>query len=442
MEEVASVGIWAMAVADFKANIWLYLSMPLTSGIIGFVTNVVAIKMMFYPLNFIGIKPPFLGWQGIIPRKAGKMASIACDTLVPRLITEREIFDRLDPNRVATEIEKPILALVDNLMEEIMREYEPTLWETLPLSVRNLIIKRIQDDAPEVVAQVMDEIRNNIETVFDLKDMVVTTLVRDRALINTIFQETGKQEFKFIGNSGFYFGFLFGIAQMIGWMFYKADWQLPAFGLVVGWATNYIALKMIFRPHTPWRMGPMRIHGLFFKRQKEISRDYARLIADEIVTPSNIIEAVLKGPYADRVFSMIAKHVKRTIDEQSGIARPFVAWTVGTKRYISMKDAAVGRIVAQLPQTVRAIDNYAKEAMDLSNTLASRLEVLPPMQFEGMLRPAFAEDEWILIAVGAALGFLVGVGQVVAFTLLATTPEVAGLMQGTLSTAAAVAGAG
>ncbi len=418
MEEAAQLGFFAAAMADFRANLWLYLSMPITSGIVGYVTNVLAIKMMFYPLEFLG-KPPLLGWQGIIPRKAGKMASIACDTLVPRLITEREIFDRLDPNRVANEIEKPILALVDNLMEEIMREYEPTLWETLPITVRNIIIRRIQNDAPEVVEQVMLEIRNNIETVFDLKDMVVTTLIRDKALINTIFQETGKQEFKFIGHSGFYFGFLFGLLQMIGWTFYKADFQLPLFGLLVGWATNYIALEMIFRPHIPMRIGPMLIHGLFFKRQKEISRDYARLIADEIVTPSNIIEAVLKGPYADRVFNMIAKHIKRTIDEQSGMARPFVAWTVGTKRYIAMKDAAVGRIVKQLPETVRAIDNYAKDAMDLGNILASRLEVLPPPEFEGMLRPAFKEDEWILIAVGAALGFFVGVGQVIAFKMLA-----------------------
>lgn len=433
MEDAATIGLWAMAVADFKANTWLFLSMPFTSGVIGYVTNVIAIKMMFYPLNFWGIKPPYLGWQGIIPRKAGKMASIACDTLVPRLITEREIFDRLDPNRVAAEIEKPILALVDQLMEQIMVEYEPTLWESLPQAMRNLIIKRIQDDAPDVVAEIMREIRNNIETVFDLKDMVVTTLIRDRTLINTIFQETGKQEFRFIGNSGFYFGFLFGIFQMIGWMFYKADWQLPFFGLIVGYATNWIALEMIFRPLHPKRIGPMMVHGLFFKRQKEISYDYARLIADQIVTPSNIIEAVLKGPYADRVFTMMAKHIKRTIDDQSGIAKPFVAWTVGTRRYIEMKETAVERIVAKLPETVRAIDAYAKEAMDLADTLAKRLEVLPAPEFEGMLRPAFKEDEWILIAVGAALGFLVGLGQVTVFTLFGNEPEVARTAMQTLA---------
>ena len=407
--------------ADFQLNMWLYLSMPFTSGIVGYVTNVIAIKMMFHPLEFFGIKPPYLGWQGIVPRKCAKMAGIACDTIVPRLISEREIFDRLDPRRVAEEIEKPILALVDQITDEVMREYEPTLWETLPASLKELIIRRVQDDAPEVVAQIMNQIKENITTVFDLKDMVVTTLVRDKALINKIFLETGKDEFRFIGHSGFYFGFLFGIFQMIGWTFYKSDWQLPLFGLIVGYATNWIALEMIFRPQTPLRVGPMVLHGLFFKRQKEVSRDYARLIADEIVTPSHIIEAVLKGPYADRVFNMIAKNIKRVIDDQSGLARPFVAWTVGTKRYIAMKEKAVTRLVDFLPETVRHVDKYAKEVMDIQNTLASRLEVLPAPEFEGMLRPAFKEDEWILIAVGAALGFLVGVGQVIVFKIFANT---------------------
>lgn len=401
--------------ADFQANWFLYLTMPITCGIVGYITNIVALKMMFLPLEFVG-KPPLLGWQGIVPRKAGKMASIAVDTIVPRLVTEREIFDRLDPHRVAEEIEGPMLELVSHMTEEIMTEFEPGIWETLPRSAQDLIIRRIQADAPEAVEEVMKDLRTDIENVFDLKDMVITTLVRDKALINRIFQETGREEFRFIAASGLYFGAMFGVLQMIGWLFYQAPWQLPAFGLVVGYLTNVVALRMIFQPQAPMRFGPWKLHGLFHKRQKEVSRDYARLIADEIVTPSNIIEAVLKGPYSDRVFMMIARHVKRVIDEQSGIARPFVAWTVGTRQYVRMKEAAVEHLVAKLPETIRSVDNYAKEAMDLANTLSTQLEVLPPPEFEEMLRPAFKEDEWILIAVGAALGACVGVGQLILFS--------------------------
>ncbi len=411
-----------MAWADFQANIWLYLSMPITSGLVGYVTNVLAIKMMFYPLEFVGIRPPWLGWQGIVPRKAGKMASIATDTIVPRLVSEQEIFDRLDPQRVADEIEQPLTAAIDQIFEEVMQEYEPTLWESMPLMLRDRIKKRVREEAPEVVADVMTEIRNNIHEVFDLKDMVVTTLMRDKALINRVFLETGQAEFRFIGQCGFYFGFLFGLVQMVGWTLYKADWQLPLFGLLVGYATNWIALRMIFRPQQPMRVLGLTFQGLFHKRQKEVARDYSRLIAEEIVTPSHIIEAVLKGPYADRVFEMIARNVKRSIDEQAGIARPLLAWTVGTRKYIEMKNAAVRRIVERLPQTARHMDAYAKEAMAIQEVLSERLERLPPDEFEDMLRPAFREDEWMLIAVGAALGFLVGFGQLLLFKAVSVVP--------------------
>jgi hypothetical protein len=43
----------AQVIADFQANMWLYISIPFISGIIGYVTKVVAIKMMFAPMDFL-----------------------------------------------------------------------------------------------------------------------------------------------------------------------------------------------------------------------------------------------------------------------------------------------------------------------------------------------------------------------------------------------------
>ena len=37
---------------------------------------------------------------------------------------------------------------------------------------------------------------------------------------------------------------------------------------------------------------------------------------------------------------------------------------------------------------------------------------LTPIEYEGLLRPAFRQDEWKLIAVGGIIGFLVGELQV------------------------------
>ena len=94
--------------ADVQANWFLYASMPLVAAAIGYGTKIAAIYMMFRPLRFIGLKPPYLGWQGIVPRNAERMASIACDTPTARLLKPEELFERLDPLRVAMAIDQPL----------------------------------------------------------------------------------------------------------------------------------------------------------------------------------------------------------------------------------------------------------------------------------------------------------------------------------------------
>ena len=392
---------------------WKYLSMPVISAVVGYVTNVIAIRMMFHPVEFRGVFKPYLGWQGIVPRKASKMTGIAVDTITESLITEAEIFGRLDPERVAAELEAPLVALTDDITDTVMRRHYPTLWESTPQVVRSQVKRRMRAQAPAMVRDIMNEVRTNVRYMFDLKGMITRVLVREKNLLNRIFLETGRDEFIFIGRSGAYFGFAFGLVQMLIWMFFQAWWLLPLFGLLVGWATNWLALKMIFNPKNPIRIGPFAVQGLFFKRQQEVAADYGSLVASQILTPQNILEEILNGPYAEKLFALMRREVQQAIDNSTRYARPVVTWTLGSEDYERIKAEAVHEVVTRMPETLLHVTGYAHDAMAIQDTLVTRLQQLTPLQFEGMLRPAFEEDEWILIAVGAALGLAVGWFQLI-----------------------------
>lgn len=412
---------WSEIVPYVKDNWILLATMPFVAAGIGFVTKIVAIRMMFQPIEFVGIKPPFLGWQGIVPRKAATMASIACDTMTTKLIKPEDIFNKLDPERIAQEVEKPLLAAVEDITREVGSHYAPGLWESAPERVKNMIIHRIQDEAPGIVRDIMVDIRENIDSVFDLKDMVVSNLLRDKPLLNRIFLEAGHGEFRFIRNSGAFFGFAIGIVQAVTWTLTLSPLVMPVFGLFTGWFTDWLALKMVFNPKQPKRyLWLFTWQGLFLKRRKEVSKEYGRLIAKEIVTPKNIIDAVLRGPLSDRLFNMVQKQVQKVVDEQSGIAKPFVVFAVGSGKYQRMKHTVTEEIMKQLPSTLQHMEAYAGDAMDLENTLSSKMTELTVEEFENLLHPAFQQDEWILIAVGACLGFIVGELQVVIMEHLAT----------------------
>lgn len=399
-------------VDDFVQNWPLYSSIPIVAALIGYLTKLVAIRMMFRPLEFVGIKP-FLGWQGIVPKRAARMASIACDTMTQQLIRPAEIVDRLDAERIAKEIEKPLLAAVEEIVREVAAEYQPGLWESLPHRVQRLVISRVQAEAPRMVGTVMDSIKSDVDDVFDLKDMVVTSLVKDKDLLNRIFQEAGHKEFQFIARSGLYFGAVIGVVQMVVWILFKLPIIMPLFGLFIGWFTDWLALKMIFHPRYPVRyFGMFEWQGLFLKRRAEVSEAYAGLIAKEIITPHNVIEAVLRGPLSDKVLGLIQRQVDQELSKQASIAKPLVVLAVGSKRYQDMKLGISEQIMRRLPDTMRYVEDYAEDAMDIRNVLVEKMKDLDEEEFEGLLRPAFQQDEWILIATGAVLGAAVGELQV------------------------------
>ncbi|WP_410618281.1 DUF445 domain-containing protein [Amycolatopsis sp. cmx-8-4] len=402
-------------VADFAQHWPLYVSIPIVAALIGYGTKLVAIRMMFQPVEFIGIKP-FFGWQGIVPKRAARMASIACDTMTEQLIKPAEVVARLDAGRIAKEIEKPLLAGVEDIVREVAGHYQPGLWESLPVRVQQLVIERVQHESPRMVAAVLDLIKSDVDSVFDLKGMVVTSLVKDKRLLNRIFQEAGAQEFKFIARSGLVFGGAIGVIQMIAWVLFKFPLIMPVFGLFTGWFTDWLALRMIFFPIEPKKYFGVEWQGLFLKRRKEVAEAYGELIAKEIITPHNVIEAILHGPLSDRVLALI----QRQLDAELGrVARPLVVFAVGSRKYQDMKLSIAEQIMNRLPETMRYIEDYATDAMDIRNVLVTKMKELSPHEFERLLRPAFEQDEWILIATGAVLGFAVGEAQVLLLEHLA-----------------------
>jgi uncharacterized membrane protein YheB (UPF0754 family) len=402
--------------ADLGQHWPVYVSMPFVAAAIGYVTKRVAIEMMFRPVEFIGIKGTIIGWRGVLPHNAARMAAIATELLTNNLIDMREIFARLDPERVAKEVEGPLLHVVDDLTAEIIEQYQPGLWARLPDPARNLVLRQIRAEAPRLVTKIMAEIALDIDSVLDVNDMAITHLVQDKELLNRLIRDIAQPELNFIANCGIVFGFVLGVVQTVVWALTHAPLVMPLFGLGVGWFTDWLALKMIFFPRQQRRFfGLITWQGIFQKRRTEVARDYAKVVATEVLSTKRILTAILHGPRSDRLFALIQRDVEQAIDAQFSVAKPLVTLTVGTRRFQQIKLVAVAKAIERLPETLQFLEDYVTEALDVRNTIVDRMQKLTPLEFEMLLRPAFRQEEWKLIAVGAMIGFLVGEIQVFAF---------------------------
>jgi len=391
---------------------WEYASIPFVAAVIGWFTNWVAIVMTFKPLEFKGIRP-YLGWQGIIPSKAVKMATIFVDQTMYRLGTLREVFEVMGPGEIARHVARVVEGRLPRYADEVMFYTNPAVWERLPHAVKKMIYGRLLEEMPRRLHDLMHETAEKIEELLDLKHMLIERLDGDKDLLNRLFLEAGSAEFKFIVRSGFYFGFLFGLVQLGVWIVYPAWWVLPVFGAIVGYLTNWIALEMIFRPLHPRRFCGLTLHGLFLKRQKEVSAVWCRLVTTEILTLQRLFYAMLYGPRAERTEELIKKHILPLAERTVEGYREIIGLAVSDARWDEIR-LAIGHKAIEV--SADPFDHWpfnSERAEILEKELRGRMERLSPEQFQDLLRPCFQEDEMKLILAGAVLGLLAGIAQLV-----------------------------
>ncbi|HBY41954.1 MAG TPA: DUF445 domain-containing protein [Alteromonas sp.] len=395
---------------DWNLQTLSLLSIPLISALVGWSTNYLAVKMMFYPLKFVGI-PPVFGWQGLIPAKRKQMAEIEVELVLGKLLSVEELANRLEPEALTKAIEHRLHQVVRKIVNEVMESSAPTVWAALPVQGKNLVYRRIEDDIPYVVSKMVEDFQHNVNEILDIKELVVEQLVNSPELINEIFLRSGEKEFPFIVQSGFYFGFLFGLPTMALWYFYQAWWILPLGGLLVGYATNWIAIKIIFEPKQPIRFAGLTIQGMFLKRQTEVSRVYADIIEQKLINPKNITHMILHGSGSAQLLELIELHVNDAIERYVAIAQPYFALGVGSENYFKMKSMAVKRLFEDSDKYLYYAFDYANEALRVGDDLCERMQALSSEDFEGVLRPAYQQDEWKLIVTGAILGMAAGFAQ-------------------------------
>lgn len=399
---------------SFFLDHWLILaSMPVVAGFIGWITKVLAIEMVFKPIEFRGIGP--IGWQGQLPRRAAKFASQAAEIILDNIIEPRELVDRLDPHRVAEELDEVLVRTVDDLAREIIGER----WDRLPAAVRAPIVARARARAPEMVGNLLTAAKENIDELFQLSYIVTAELIRDKVLLNELVRGPMAPIMGFMKTFGLVFGTFVGFVQMVVFAFTESHLVIPLFGLAIGLVSDWLALQMLFHPKQPKRyLGVFRWYGMAFAYRDHFVREYGVLAAEKIFTPKVLLGALLDGPLADRLFVMVHDEVHAALDAELGLVEPLVPAAIGSARYTAMRDAVVAQAQAALPAAAERLEPYAAEAMDVERTLRETLGALSNEELEELLRPVFKDDEWLVVAVGGGLGFVVGELQVFLLTSL------------------------
>jgi uncharacterized membrane protein YheB (UPF0754 family) len=410
---------------------WVKLaSIPFFTGAVGWLINWSGLIMLFNPVQFHGRRIPGLyelskllprklqevpgimqggiGWQGIVPARAAKMGSIAVDKAIAKLGTAGEFFQELEPDKIAEQMVMMFEPRIPEIVDKTMTREQPGLWQNVPPQAKLAIYARVKQQLPGIMHSITDEIGLYIDQLLDPKLMVIDHFEQNPALVNKIFRDFGAKELKLMVNFGFLFGFLLGIPVAVITHFITAWWLLPLLGIVVGWTTNLLGMWVIFEPVEPRKIGPLKLHGLFLRRQDEAAEVYAQIIADDVITLENIGNFLLNGPRGDRTEQMLEEALGPAIDRAAGPLRGAVRVAVGAREYDTIT-AAFARESREHTLTPFQDPEFGRvQSEKIRVLIAERTKQLPPRDFVEMMRSAIKEDEWMLYLHGGVMGLAGG----------------------------------
>ena len=415
-----------------RPDFWAVLSIIPVTAFVTWAHVWMALKMVFYPLTFWGfhLGPLPVGWQGIVPRKAGRISGIITDNTLSKLGSLREFLDAMDPEDMARIIGEQVGFELEHLIDEMMIDRNAVLWENLPYSIKRRIYSQAHKQLPGILRELVTELTMNVESLVDMREMVVRQMEGDRRLMVNMFLKVGRKEINFIWHISALIGMFFGIFQMIVWFVVPWHWTVPFWAAVWGFLTNWIAIWMVFNPLEPhyirypqffartesrtfpWikpvipHIGTYNIQGAFMKRQDEVSDVFARVVTEDLITLKSIMTEMMYGGKKNKTRRIVKRHINEIME--TPIVRTSLQLSLGPKEYAKLKTDLIDRSIEITMVPVCDPAFNASRAQKIYQMFRDRIRELTPREFQNLLRPAFQEDEWILIVLGGVTGFIAG----------------------------------
>jgi uncharacterized membrane protein YheB (UPF0754 family) len=201
---------------------------------------------------------------------------------------------------------------------------------------------------------------------------------------------------------------------MTGWV-----WLTPFVGAFIGWLTNYVAIKMLFRPREPWRFLGLSLQGVMPKRQRDIALKIGEVVEEELLKSEDILKAINTEELRAHLAVVIETRIDRFLREKLFRGEFLYEKVLAREVVQRVKRGLITELVNLFPIEVEATIGQLVEKVDIRKIVAMRVEQFEFERLERLVyRVATTELNWV-VYLGGVLGFIIGLGQVLFIWLMA-----------------------
>ena len=183
---------------------------------------------------------------------------------------------------------------------------------------------------------------------------------------------------------------------------------LPIIAALIGWLTNYLAVKMLFHPRLPFSFLGITIQGVFPKRQKQLAQKLGVLVAEELFSVKDVTNKLKELATNQESMELVGKKIEKTIREKLVKSFPMLAMFLTDDMVVKVTNLFKAEIQDFLGESAQDQGNKLEKNLNVEKLVRDKVEAFSSDKLEEILFSIMRKEFRFIEITGAILGFLIG----------------------------------
>ncbi|NLW06617.1 MAG: DUF445 family protein [Clostridia bacterium] len=184
---------------------------------------------------------------------------------------------------------------------------------------------------------------------------------------------------------------------------------IPILGAFIGWATNVMAIRLLFRPHRPVKILFWRLQGLIPKRRVELASNVAKAVDEELLPLSELISRLWTPELERQLTAMIIGVARQRLLER---LPSFIPQALREVLQQSLED----NLRREIPPALQELKGQLAAGVPFSigQIIAEKMNSLDLKEAEAIILAVASRELRYIEYLGGVIGFVIGLVQLAA----------------------------
>jgi uncharacterized membrane protein YheB (UPF0754 family) len=191
---------------------------------------------------------------------------------------------------------------------------------------------------------------------------------------------------------------------------------IPVLGGVIGYGTNRLAVKMVFRPIEPVNILGLRVQGLVGRRQADLAENIGRVVGDHLLEHDDIVAALEKVDLEQLIGDAIDGGLGPKLAELRRM--PLIGGFLTDERIGDLRESVIRGVLANKEGLIESFEKAIEQGLDVSEVVAKKVSAFPVERLEELVLSVASQELRAIEVLGGVLGLLIGLVQVGVLAIL------------------------